>query len=220
MPVLVIDEEVALRRAVDAVGPVKAGVEPLRRVRRRLLRRQHEAQLVAEGAGVVLGIEVAALPAPVRPGAGQPVEHLLGAALAAASLRLGQRRERLLVGGAAPQPGRHAVFADGDEARRHAGLAEVLLRQHIARDLRPRRRDLDVLLTEHHRAVRIADLAARDAELYAGIRRTVGMGEQPRNAHGKSPTLRCERWTEVTERHARRCCGTPLRSPEVSKLSW
>ena len=50
---LEVDVVVALARAVDAVGPVQAGVEPLRRVRRAHLVRQHEAQFVEEGAGVV-----------------------------------------------------------------------------------------------------------------------------------------------------------------------
>ena len=71
-----VDVEVALAGAVDAVGPVQAGVEPLRRVRRDLLGREHVAQLVEEGAGVLLGVEIAALPAPVGPGAGEAVEDL------------------------------------------------------------------------------------------------------------------------------------------------
>ena len=108
---LVVDEPVALRRAVDAVGPVQAGVEPLRRVRRRLLRRQHEAQLVEEGARVRLAVEVAALPAPVGPGAGQPVEHLLGAALAAVALALGKPASAASSAVLPPQPSGHAVLA-------------------------------------------------------------------------------------------------------------
>ena len=47
-----IDVIVALAGAVDAVGPVQAGVEPLRRIRRHHLLGQHEAQLVIERAGV------------------------------------------------------------------------------------------------------------------------------------------------------------------------
>ena len=73
---LEVDVEVPLPRPVDAVGPVQPGVEPLRRVRRAHLRRQHVAHLVVVGARVGLGREVAALPAPVGPGAGQPVEDL------------------------------------------------------------------------------------------------------------------------------------------------
>src|SRR3546814_19904706 len=77
-----VDVVVALARAVDAVGPGQAGVEPLRRVRRGDLAGQHVAHLVVVGAGVLLGVEVAALPAPVGPGAGHAVEHLLGRGLA------------------------------------------------------------------------------------------------------------------------------------------
>src|SRR6185312_9494011 len=40
----VIDIEMTLARPVDAIGPVQAGIEPLRRVRRRLLRREHVAE--------------------------------------------------------------------------------------------------------------------------------------------------------------------------------
>src|SRR3546814_9674192 len=52
-----VDVVVALARAVDAVGPVQAGVEPLRRVRRGDLAGQHVAHLVVVGAGVLLGVE-------------------------------------------------------------------------------------------------------------------------------------------------------------------
>src|SRR5262245_53912348 len=95
--VAMVDEPVALARAVDAVGPVQAGVEPLRRVGRANLRRQHVAMLVVEGAGIRLAVEVAALPAPVGPGTGHAMEDLAGAALAAKALGLGQRRQGMLV---------------------------------------------------------------------------------------------------------------------------
>src|ERR1700704_4182747 len=49
---LVVDVIVALARPVDAVGPVQAGVEPLRRVRRRHLHGEHEHELVIERAPV------------------------------------------------------------------------------------------------------------------------------------------------------------------------
>ena len=51
---LEIDVVVALARPVDAIGPVQAGVEPLRRIGRAHLRRQHVAQLVEEGLRVFL----------------------------------------------------------------------------------------------------------------------------------------------------------------------
>ncbi len=49
-----VDVEMALAGAVDAVGPVQAGVEPLRRVRRDALGGEHVGELVAEGERVVL----------------------------------------------------------------------------------------------------------------------------------------------------------------------
>ena len=72
-----VDVEVALAWSIDAIGPMQAGVEPLRRVRRAFLRGKHVAQLVVEGAGVIFSIEVSALPAPIGPCARQAVEDLL-----------------------------------------------------------------------------------------------------------------------------------------------
>ena len=134
---LEVDVEVALARAVDAVGPVQAGVEPLRRVRRRHLHREHVDVLVEEGAGVLFRIEIAALPAPIGPGAGEPLEHLLRRMLADAALLLRQRLQSLDVGGGAPQPGGNGLFLDLLQPGRDAGLAEIFLRQHVGGDLRP-----------------------------------------------------------------------------------
>ena len=83
---LEIDVVVTLGRAVDAIGPMQPGVEPLRRVGRRDLERQHGEELVIEGAGIRFAVEVAGLPAPIGPGAGEAVKHLLGRALALARL--------------------------------------------------------------------------------------------------------------------------------------
>ncbi|CCC97391.1 protein of unknown function [Azospirillum baldaniorum] len=166
---LEIDVEVALARAVDAVGPVQAGVEPLRAVRGRHLGGQHEAHLVEEGAGVGLSVEIAALPAPVGPGAGQTVEDLLGRLLAGVALLLRQRRQSRFIGGLAPQPGRDGVLLDRLQGDRNAGLAEVLLGQDVAGDLAVILGNLDVRLLEDHRAVRVADLARRAAEAESGV---------------------------------------------------
>src|SRR5207248_11499793 len=78
-----IDIVMALTRAIDAVSPEQAGVEPLRRIRRGALRRQHVTNLVIEGARVFLGIEIAAPPPPIGPGAGEAMEHLPRAGFAA-----------------------------------------------------------------------------------------------------------------------------------------
>ncbi len=99
-----IDVEMALARPVDAVGPMQAGVEPLRRVRRRHLHRQHVAMLVIEGAGVRFALEIAALPAPIGPGAGEAIEHLLRGTLADMAFLLRDAREFRLVADGAPQP--------------------------------------------------------------------------------------------------------------------
>ena len=59
----------------------------------------------------VLGVEVAALPAPVGPGAGQPVEHLRALRSPPSRSPWRQPGERRFVGRAPPQPRRHAVLA-------------------------------------------------------------------------------------------------------------
>jgi len=80
---LVVNVVVPLCRAVDAVGPVQACVEPLRAVWCRALCRQHIAHLVKVRARVFLGREIAAFPTPIGPSACQTVEHLLGGRLSA-----------------------------------------------------------------------------------------------------------------------------------------
>ena len=186
----VVDIVVALARPVDAVGPVEAGVEPLRAVGRRLLGGEHEAQLVEEGAGVLFRVEIAALPAPVGPRAGEPVEDLPGVLLGDGALVLGEAGERRLVGHRAPQPGRDVVLLESLQAGRHAGLAEVLLRQDVAGHLAPRRRHLDVVELEDDRAVRIADFASRRPEFDAVIGRCICLGVAPLNPHAFSPKCR------------------------------
>ena len=186
---LEVDVVVALARAVDAVGPVQAGVEPLRRVRRAHLRGQHVAVLVEEGLGVGLAVEIAALPAPVGPGAGQAVEHLLGRHLADNAFLLGQFGERGFVTDRAPQPGRHGLFLGLLQARGHAGLAEILLRQHVRRHLRPGFRHLHVFGAKHHRAIRVADFARGQAERDVRVGRLAVLGEAPFNFHSFSCPL-------------------------------
>src|ERR1700727_1807451 len=50
------------------------------------------------GASGLVGAEIAPLPAPIGPGPGEPLEHLLGGMLADRALLLGHERERLAVG--------------------------------------------------------------------------------------------------------------------------
>ncbi len=139
---------------------MQAGVEPLRRVGGCLLRREHVAEFVIEGARIGFRIEIAALPAPIGPGAGHPVEHLLGRTLA----------HDLVAGGfLAPQPFRHAVLGNRLQLARYARLAEIFLGQHVARHLAPRLGNLDVVLLENHRSVGVTDLALGGAERNALI---------------------------------------------------
>ena len=159
-----IDVEMALARPVDAIGPMQAGVEPLRRIGRHHLHRQHVAVLVEEGVRVGFRGEVAALPAPIGPGAGKPVEHLLAGGFADEALFLRQRGERLFVGDAAPQPGGNGLLLDLFQARGHARLTEIFLRQNVGGDLRPLLGHFHIVGVEDNRAVRIADFAHGEAK--------------------------------------------------------
>ncbi len=184
---LEVDVIMALARPVDAIGPMEAGVEPLRRIRRGDLAGEHEAHLVVIGARVLLRVEIAGLPAPIGPGAGEPVEHLFGRDFRDVALGLGKMLERLLVRGRPPQERRHAVLLDALQARRDARLAEIFLRQHVGRDLAPDGRNLDVVEREDDRAVGIADLALRRREDDQVIGRRARLCVVPFNSHLSRP---------------------------------
>ena len=73
---------VTLRRAINAVGPMQTGIEPLRRVRRAHLVGELITHFIKEGLGIGFGIEIAAFPAPIGPGARKAVKDLGGAGFA------------------------------------------------------------------------------------------------------------------------------------------
>jgi hypothetical protein len=178
-----VDIVVALAGTVDAIGPVQAGVEPLRGVGRTALGGQHVHQLFIEGERVFFRIKVAALPAPVGPGAGQAVEHLLCGHFGRVALFLRQLGQRLGVFNRAPQPRGNRILFNLLEPRGHAGLAEIFLRQNVRRHLAPGGRNLDVLQLKDDRSVRIADLAGGLAELNPVIWPLARRGELPIYPH-------------------------------------
>ncbi|MPL92618.1 hypothetical protein SDC9_38730 [bioreactor metagenome] len=186
----VVDVIVALRRAIDAIGPVQAGVEPLRAVRRGHLLGQHEAHLVVIGARVVLGAEIAALPAPVGPGAGQPVEHLLGRGFAHNALIFRQVLKRLGVGDRAPQELGHALLAHLLQRRGNARLAEVFLREHVGGNLAPALGHLDAVVVEHDLAVRVANFRRGGGEGDLAIGAGLGRGELAFDLHLHCPVFK------------------------------
>ncbi len=180
---LKVDVIVALARPIDAIGPMEASVEPLRRIGRRDLAREHEPHFVEIGACVLLVVEEASLPAPIGPGAGEPVEHLPGRNLGAETLALRQRAERGLIGDRAPQEGRNALLLDPLQARRNARFTEIFLRQHVGRNLAPGGRNLDAFERKHDRAVRIANFALGRRERDELIGRDARLGEIPLDPH-------------------------------------
>ena len=101
---LMVDIEVTLAWPINTIGPMHAGVEPLRRVWCRHLRGQHETHLVKIGARIFLAGEVTTFPAPIGPGAGKTVEYLLGRFLADIALFFRQFRQRLFIGHRTPEP--------------------------------------------------------------------------------------------------------------------
>ncbi len=179
----VIDVVVALARPIDPVGPVQAGIEPLRRVWRDHLVGEHEAQLVMERPGVLLRREVAALPAPVGPASGEAIEDLLRRCFGSVTLAFRQQGQRRLVGDGAPQPRRNGILFNLRHPRRNTGLAEILLCQDVGRDLAPGLGDLDPVKLEHHRPVRVADLARGEPEGEGRVRRLVRLCVTPVDPH-------------------------------------
>ena len=182
-----VDVIMALARPIDAIGPMEAGVEPLRRIGRGHLAREHEAHLVVIGARVVFAVEIAGLPAPIGPGAGEAVEHLLRRGLRAHALFLRQRTQRRLVGDRTPQERGNGLLLDALHARGDARFTEIFLRQHVGRDLAPGGGNLDALKREHHRAVWIADFALGGREGNEVIRADARLGVVPFDAHRLRP---------------------------------
>ena len=88
------------------------------------------------------GAEIIALPAPIGPGSGHPIEDLRGLGLAVGL--------RTAFGGLAPKPLGYIVFLDRLQIglRRDAGLAEIFLRQHVRCDLGPCGRHFDSVFAE------------------------------------------------------------------------
>ena len=140
--------EMALRRPVDAIGPVQAVIEPLRRVWRRDLMGQHEPHLVDIGGSIVGAVEVAAFPAPIAPSTGKTVEHLAAIGFAAIALAAVEFVEGGLVRNMSAQESGDALLGDRLQRRRHPGAATVFLRQNVDRRLAPvlRHRQLDLLV--------------------------------------------------------------------------
>ncbi len=197
---LVVDVIMALARAIDAVGPMQAGVEPLRRVGRHHLVCQHEAQFVMESLRVFLGREIAAFPAPISPAAREAIEHLLGGDFRTGPLVLGKLGQRRLVGDRAPEPGRNVVLLDAFQARGDAGLAEVFLGQHVGGHLAPGLGNLDVIELEDDRAVRVANLARGETESQGGVGRLPRFRIAPLDPHQSNPIARRQRSPGRVER--------------------
>ncbi len=170
-----IDEVMPLRRALDAVGPVQASVEPLRAIGSGHLAGEHEAAFIEESLRVGFAGEIAAFPAPVGPAAGQAAKNLAC---------VGFLAERRIGGGfAALEPARHARFGDVVHLLGHASLAEVFLGQDIGRHLRPVLGDQHILHLENDGSVRVYDARGARGEGNADKRVTPLAGEAAWHVH-------------------------------------
>ncbi|MCY1232293.1 hypothetical protein D9M72_447760 [compost metagenome] len=123
---------------------MQAGVEPLRGVRRNALGGEHIGKFVTEGGGVFFAGEIAALPAPIGPGAGQAIENLAGIGLGTVVFFLGQSLQRIRVRDRPPEEGGDVVLLDALHLGRNAGLAEILLGENVGRDLAELSRNVDI----------------------------------------------------------------------------
>ena len=103
--------------------------------------------------------------------------------LSGSALLLGQGLKSLVVRNRAAKPRRNALFIDRFEPDGHACLAKILLREHVGGDLRPGRGDFDILGTENHGSVRVADLASRQPERDACIGGLTFFGVAPLYPH-------------------------------------
>ena len=152
-------------------------------------RGQHEAHFVEKGLRVVFAVEIAALEAPIGPGAGETVEHLPGRGFADDAFFFGQGGQGGFIGDRAPQEGGDGVFLDLLQARGHAGLAEIFLREHVAGDLAPGGGNFDAVLGENGRAVGIADFALGLPEFDVLIGRLARFRIVPLDPHRLFPKM-------------------------------
>ena len=206
---------VALCRAVDAIGPVQASIEPLRAVGRGHLARQHQLHFIQIGAGVSLSREVAAFPAPVGPCTGKAPEDLLGGRLATITLVLRHSLQRRLIGHAALEECRNAFFFHRLGGRGDTSLAKVLLRNHVRGNLAPTARNFDIVELEDNCPIRIADFRYRGCEIQVRIDICAVAGKSPFNLHLSASCLtRALSGTFSITRFARVFCPLTVYSPE------
>ena len=175
----VINVVVALRGAINAVRPVQARVEPLRRIGRGTLAGQHMAHFVVIGLRIVLAGEISTFPTPIGPCTRQTVEHLPGGSFAAHDGTLSRDR--------APQKLRHAFFSDLLHRRGHTRLAEIFLGDHVTCDLAPTGWHFDIVEFENDRTIRVADFGHCGHKIQICVCVLPGFGKFSFNFH----VLRC-----------------------------
>src|SRR5690242_9647424 len=215
-PRLIIDVVMALAWSIDAIGPMQTGIEPLGRIGRSALGRQHVADFVVKGAGVCLGIEIATFPAPIGPCSCQTMKHLPRACLTSGPRRrIGNCCLLFLIGNLAPKKRRDVIFLNRFQISGNSGPTKIFLCHDIAGNLAPAFRDIYPLLPEHHGPVRIADFAGGRPECDSLIWRLAFGGEKSTYFHDYSPVpaaLRPDKPRPLPESR----CARPVRHSPIN----
>ena len=178
-----IDIEMPLRRAINAIGPMQTRIEPLRAVGSAFLGGEHEAKLVIKGARIFFSVKIAALPAPIGPGACQAVENLLGGHFAGLAIFLSNISQSGIVHFGLPQPARHVVFFNLLQRLGNARAAEILLGQNVRSHLAPTGGNLDIGSAENDGTIGILDFAGDQTKFNGRIRRLASFSITALNAH-------------------------------------
>ncbi len=150
---------------------MKAGIEPLGRIWRCHLMRQHVAHFIVERLSIVRRLEIPIRLAPMGPASSHAFEDLTGISLTT--------QHRL------------AIWTDGRLpiliALRNSGLPKVLLGQYINGQLRPCLRNVDIFELEDSGSVGIANLrrTLHKRDPLVGI--LPATGKSSINFHGRPP---------------------------------
>ena len=213
----------ALAGPVDAVGPVQAGVEPLRRVRRGHLRRQHVAQLVEEGLRVGVRSRSSRPSSPSRSrrrragrtpawtNVSPTMRSFSGSAASASSSATERHRKDGTVSSS-------TFFSRAGTP----ALRKYFCASTSDGDLLPDRRHLDVVRLEHDRAVGIADLGRGQPELDLRVGRLTVLGVAPFDPHSLAPFGRRQASRETPANISRRrvFCRRKLSAMRPCEPGW
>ena len=150
---------------------MKTCIEPLGRIRRGHLVRQHAAHLIVKRLGIFRGLEIPIGLAPMGPTPGHSLEDLTGVSLAT----------------------QHRLAIETDDrlpiliALRNSGLPKVLLGQYVNGKLRPCLRNVDLVELEYGGSVGIPNLRRTLHKRDPLVVILPATGKSSINFHGRPP---------------------------------